>query len=224
MLTSESSATRPLNVALIAEGTTPELQLQRVMAEEHGIKLKQANHLSDLSTQGSDNNRPSVVIVWHTKLHDMEYADLLRISRRATIVVALRRDDLLQATNLLSLVDAWLFVDEQLPLTAEVARLSLDGYCLVPPFMTPSFTVTELRLQLLASLTATEQTVLALLGEGKSNRTISEELEISEANVKYVVRSLLGKLQLRNRTEAAVFSAIQAVVPATPALDENNLN
>lgn len=224
MLTSESSATRPLNVALIAEGTTPELQLQRVMAEEHGIKLKQANHLSDLSTQGSDNNRPSVVIVWHTKLHDMEYADLLRISRRATIVVALRRDDLLQATNLLSLVDAWLFVDEQLPLTAEVARLSLDGYCLVPPFMTPSFTVTELRLQLLASLTATEQTVLALLGEGKSNRTISEELEISEANVKYVVRSLLGKLQLRNRTEAAVFSAIQAVVPATPTLDENSLN
>ena len=214
MQTSETSATRPLNVAIVAEGSTPELQLQRAMAEEHGIQLNQAKRLSDLPTQTSENGRPNVVIVWHTKLNDMEYADLLRVSRRATIVVALRRDDLLQATNLLSLVDAWLFVDEQLPLTAEVARLSLDGYCLVPPFMTPSFTVTELRLQLLASLTPTEQQVLALLGEGKSNRTISEELDMTEANVKYVVRSLLGKLQLRNRTEAAVFAAIQAFVPA----------
>lgn len=214
MQTSETSAARPLNVAIVAEGSTPELQLQRAMAEEHGIQLNQAKRLSDLPTQNSENGRPNVVIVWHTKLNDMEYADLLRVSRRATIVVALRRDDLLQATNLLSLVDAWLFVDEQLPLTAEVARLSLDGYCLVPPFMTPSFTVTELRLQLLASLTPTEQQVLALLGEGKSNRTISEELDMTEANVKYVVRSLLGKLQLRNRTEAAVFAAIQAFVPA----------
>ncbi|MEM7122326.1 MAG: helix-turn-helix transcriptional regulator [Pseudomonadota bacterium] len=223
MQTSETSAARPLNVAIVAEGSTPELQLQRAMAEEHGIQLNQAKRLSDLPTQASENGRPNVVIVWHTKLNDMEYADLLRVSRRATIVVALRRDDLLQATNLLSLVDAWLFVDEQLPLTAEVARLSLDGYCLVPPFMTPSFTVTELRLQLLASLTPTEQQVLALLGEGKSNRTISEELDMTEANVKYVVRSLLGKLQLRNRTEAAVFAAIQAFVPAARSY-ETSLN
>ena len=59
------------------------------MAEEHGIQLNQAKRLSDLPTQNSENGRPNVVIVWHTKLNDMEYADLLRVSRRATIVVAL---------------------------------------------------------------------------------------------------------------------------------------
>jgi DNA-binding NarL/FixJ family response regulator len=194
------------------------------MAEEHGIQLKRANRLADLPINNSENGRLNVVIVWHSKLSDMEYGDLLRISRRATIVVALRRDDLLQATSLLSLVDAWLFVDEQLPLTAEVARLSMDGYCLVPPFMTSSFTVTDLRLQLLSSLSKTEQEVLAQLGEGKSNRTISTELGITEANVKYVVRSLLGKLQLRNRTEAAVFTAHQAIAPSGVAREEAALN
>ena len=224
MQTVEPTTTKPLHVALVAEGSTPELQLQRVMAEEHGIQLKRANRLADLPIHSSDSARLNVVIVWHTKLSDMEYADLLRISRRATIVVALRRDDLLQATNLLSLVDAWLFVDEQLPLTAEVARLSMDGYCLVPPFMTPTFTVTELRLQLLSSLTDVEKKVLDQLGEGKSNRSISTELDMSEANVKYVVRSLLGKLQLRNRTEAAVFAALQTIVPADEPYQDAALN
>jgi DNA-binding CsgD family transcriptional regulator len=224
MQTIEPTTTKPLHVALVAEGSTPELQLQRVMAEEHGIQLKRANRLADLPINNSENGRLNVVIVWHSKLSDMEYGDLLRISRRATIVVALRRDDLLQATNLLSLVDAWLFVDEQLPLTAEVARLSMDGYCLVPPFMTSSFTVTDLRLQLLSSLSKTEQDVLAQLGEGKSNRTISTELGITEANVKYIVRSLLGKLQLRNRTEAAVFTAHQAIAPGGVARKEAALN
>jgi len=224
MQTAESTTNKPLHVALVAEGSTPELQLQRFMAEEHGIQLKRANRLADLPIHNSENGKLNVVIVWHSKLSEMEYADLLRISRRATIVVALRRDDLLQATNLLSLVDAWLFVDEQLPLTAEVARLSMDGYCLVPPFMTSNFTVTELRLQLLSSLTEVEQNVLAQLGEGKSNRSIATELSMSEANVKYIVRSLLSKLQLRNRTEAAVFTALQAIVPATEASDEAAIN
>jgi DNA-binding NarL/FixJ family response regulator len=194
------------------------------MAEEHGIQLKRANRLADLPIHASEQGKLNVVIVWHSTLSEMEYADLLRISRRATIVVALRRDDLLQATNLLSLVDAWLFVDEQLPLTAEVARLSMDGYCLVPPFMKPNFTVTELRLQLLSTLTDVERQVLSQLGEGKSNRAISEELNMSEANVKYIVRSLLGKLQLRNRTEAAVFTALQAVVPEDDAFEEAAIN
>jgi DNA-binding NarL/FixJ family response regulator len=90
--------------------------------------------------------------------------------------------------------------------------------------MTSNFTVTELRLQLLSSLTEVEQNVLAQLGEGKSNRSIATELSMSEANVKYIVRSLLSKLQLRNRTEAAVFTALQAIVPATEASDEAAIN
>jgi len=47
---------------------------------------------------------------------------------------------------------------------------------------------------------------------------------MSEANVKYIVRSLLSKLQLRNRTEAAVFTALQTAIPPEQSFDEAALN
>lgn len=59
----------------------------------------------------------------------------------------------------------------------------------------------------LAQLTPRELEVLALLGEGYSNREIAKALYISERTVKNHVTHVLGRLQLRDRTQAALFAA-----------------
>lgn len=58
-----------------------------------------------------------------------------------------------------------------------------------------------------ARLTDQEGRVLDLIAEGKSNREIADALDLAEKTVKNYVSSILSKLQLKRRTEAAVFAA-----------------
>jgi DNA-binding NarL/FixJ family response regulator len=59
----------------------------------------------------------------------------------------------------------------------------------------------------LAKLSTQEQRILDLIGEGCTNREIGEALYLSEKTVKNYVTSLLSKLGMRRRTEAAAYSA-----------------
>lgn len=58
----------------------------------------------------------------------------------------------------------------------------------------------------LGRLTPREKDVLSELVAGKSNREIAESLVISENTVKYHIHSILDKLQLHDRNEAADFA------------------
>jgi len=59
----------------------------------------------------------------------------------------------------------------------------------------------------LASLTQREREVLDLIAEGLTNRQIGERMFLAEKTVKNYVSSLLGKLGMERRTQAAVFGA-----------------
>jgi DNA-binding NarL/FixJ family response regulator len=59
----------------------------------------------------------------------------------------------------------------------------------------------------LASLTDREKDILALIAEGLTNRQIGQRLFIAEKTVKNYVSSLLAKLGLERRTQAAVLAA-----------------
>ncbi|GLS91686.1 DNA-binding response regulator [Psychromonas marina] len=56
----------------------------------------------------------------------------------------------------------------------------------------------------LAHLTKREQQIMAEVAKGLSNKEISESLQISEGTVKVHVKSLLKKLVVKSRVEAAV--------------------
>ncbi|HEY9634499.1 MAG TPA: response regulator transcription factor [Coleofasciculaceae cyanobacterium] len=57
-----------------------------------------------------------------------------------------------------------------------------------------------------AELTPREQEVLRLIANGASNREIAQTLYISEGTVKNHVTNILSRLNLRDRTQAAIFA------------------
>jgi two-component system response regulator DevR len=59
----------------------------------------------------------------------------------------------------------------------------------------------------LASLTAQEQKILALVAEGKTNKEIAAEVFLSDKTVKNYVSSILSKLNLERRAQAAAYVA-----------------
>jgi len=59
----------------------------------------------------------------------------------------------------------------------------------------------------LAKLTEQERKILALIAEGLTNRQIGERLFLAEKTVKNYVSSILSKLGLERRTQAAVLAA-----------------
>ncbi|MCP9786618.1 response regulator transcription factor [Cyanobium sp. N5-Cardenillas] len=65
-------------------------------------------------------------------------------------------------------------------------------------------------------LTPREREVLALIGQGASNREIARALFLSEGTVKNHVTNLLSRLGLRDRTQAALLAAS---LPPSPQMD-----
>jgi DNA-binding NarL/FixJ family response regulator len=59
----------------------------------------------------------------------------------------------------------------------------------------------------LAELTAQERKILLLVAEGKTNKEIATEVFLSDKTVKNYVSSILSKLNLQRRTQAAAFVA-----------------
>lgn len=66
--------------------------------------------------------------------------------------------------------------------------------------------------RLVAALSERELEVLGLIAKGLSNAEIAERLLLSEKTVKGHVSNVLGKLQLADRTQAAVFAWREGVV------------
>ncbi|MCP2255520.1 two component transcriptional regulator, LuxR family [Prauserella aidingensis] len=65
----------------------------------------------------------------------------------------------------------------------------------------------------LAGLSERERSVLDLIGQGLSNREIAQHLFLAEKTVKNYVTSLLGKLGMQRRTQAAAWVARHTANP-----------
>ena len=69
----------------------------------------------------------------------------------------------------------------------------------------------------LAELTSQERKILLLVAEGKTNKEIAADVFLSDKTVKNYVSSILSKLNLQRRTQAAAFMAKRHLVPPDEA-------
>ena len=99
------------------------------------------------------------------------------------------------------------FVNKTTSLSGVFRAISslLDGASVYPAGHKPS----KYRQQPEASpptLTHREESVLACLGVGLSNKEIARELEVAEGTVKVHIKTILKKLRVNNRTQAAIYA------------------
>jgi len=65
----------------------------------------------------------------------------------------------------------------------------------------------------LARLTAHEERILSLVAEGRTNREIGLELKLAEKTIKNYVSTILSKLEVGRRAEAAAYLARHTGTP-----------
>jgi two-component system, NarL family, response regulator DevR len=68
----------------------------------------------------------------------------------------------------------------------------------------------------LARLSPQEERILSLVADGETNREIGDELSLAEKTVKNYVSSILSKLEVARRAEAAAYLARHTTTPGTP--------
>jgi DNA-binding NarL/FixJ family response regulator len=106
------------------------------------------------------------------------------------------------------------------PVTIEALRLVCAGETFIPSDLLQYATdesqcgtpARDADCALQAELTARQRAVLALLRQGKPNKIIAAQLEISESTVKVYVRQIMKKLGAVNRTHACYL--LQRVLPS----------
>jgi DNA-binding NarL/FixJ family response regulator len=84
-------------------------------------------------------------------------------------------------------------------LSPSVTRRLLGAFARLGAPMAPTRTQVE-------QLTERETEVLTLIARGRSNAEIAEDLVVAEQTIKTHVGRILAKLQLRDRTQAAIFA------------------
>jgi two-component system, NarL family, response regulator DevR len=67
----------------------------------------------------------------------------------------------------------------------------------------------------LARLSPQEERILTLVADGQTNREIGDELRLAEKTVKNYVSSILSKLEVARRAEAAAYLARHTTMPGT---------
>jgi DNA-binding NarL/FixJ family response regulator len=67
----------------------------------------------------------------------------------------------------------------------------------------------------LARLSGQEERIIGLIADGKTNKQIGDELHLAEKTVKNYVSSILSKLEVARRAEAAAYLTRHTTLPGS---------
>lgn len=109
----------------------------------------------------------------------------------------------------------YLLKDAQAEQVAAAIRAAAAGQCHLDPAVGKLLAATlRAPRPAVSSLTAREREVLILIADGATNRQIARQLGISERTARTHVSSILGKLSLASRTQAALWAVREGLATA----------
>jgi DNA-binding NarL/FixJ family response regulator len=132
--------------------------------------------------------------------------DMARIHQSGLTVLILHSKHLPKARQFSQDINGFVVADQSLNFINDSFLLAQHNHSVVPTGILASFTGDNARTALVATLSESERTVLFHLGNAQTNQSIARLMAVPEAAVKGLVRIVLAKLNLMNRTEAAIFA------------------
>jgi DNA-binding NarL/FixJ family response regulator len=159
----------------------------------------------------ADLHQVDAVLLWHQdlrRLSRMRRSQFLHLPTRIPVIVAMKMENAGAIAEDTSFADGIVFVDANLNRLVEIVRLTRAGYMLLPKDLTPDRLDSSAQLIEHAELGGVDLEVLAALGEGMTDRQISERMHVSEPTAKRLVHRLMRRLSVENRTRAAVYTRV----------------
>jgi DNA-binding NarL/FixJ family response regulator len=129
-----------------------------------------------------------------------------RATRSRVLILTSVTDDAAAAAAIRGGAQGVLYKDVDPDALVRAIRAVHDGHLLLAPEAAGTLLQASTSDRGLDALTARERQVLAELAQGRSNREIARALHVSEKTVKAHVSSVLGKLGVQDRTQAALLA------------------
>lgn len=153
------------------------------------IRMPQVNGLDAARAVLAMPGEPPRILMLTTFDADEYVFGALRAGASGFLLKDAAPDELIHAVRVVASGEALL--------SPKITRTLIADYAARPASSSPDAAV-------LSMLTERETDVLRLVARGRSNGEIAEELHLAEQTVKTHVSRILGKLELRDRTQAVV--------------------
>jgi two-component system response regulator DevR len=208
---------RPLRVLIVDDHEVVREGLRSLLNRREGISVVGEAGTVGTAVEEAARLRPDVVIM-DVRLPDGSGVEACREIRQENpaakvIMLTSYADDEAVFASILAGAAGYLLKQTRGQALADAIEAVAQGGSLLDPAVTQKVLERVRSLggrrpdDSLASLSDQEQKILLLIAEGKTNKEIAEEIFLSDKTVKNYVSSILSKLNLRRRAEAAAFIA-----------------
>jgi len=211
---STSSAPQPIRVYLLDDHEIVRRGIRELLESEGDIVVVGESGLAAEATRHIPALRPDVAIL-DGRLPDGSGIDVCREIRSrdpriAGLILTSFDDDEALFSAIMAGAAGYILKQVQGNDLVETVRRVAAGQSMLDPAVTAQV-LERVRSgprvdPALEQLTAQEQRILELIGEGMTNRQMAETMFLAEKTIKNYVSSMLAKLGLESRTQAAIFA------------------
>ena len=220
-----AAKTPPLRVMLVDDHEVVRDGIRALLAEQDDIIVTAEAGSVREAVDEAARTRPDVIVM-DVRLSDgsgIEATREIRAERPATKVLMLTSfaDDEALFASIMAGASGYVLKQVRSNDLVRAIRSVGAGDSLLDPSMTTAV-LDRLRKgkhlmrdERLARLSPQEERILTLIADGKTNKEIGDELQLAEKTVKNYVSSILSKLEVARRAEAAAYLARHTTTPGS---------